>query len=273
MTREENILQVITGKELPDCPASYNTSECNNSKYHFPDFGDWPVAFSLLSCSLSVLGSIVTVLPYLLWKDVRTGTRRVITYLAIADFFTALGYIMASINYLVYESSDDKHGISCVRFGEVCEIQAYIASWSSYSSFWWTFFLALFFYWAVAKGGTKKLEKVFPLYHVLSWGSPILVMFPLLVTGSLGYTIFASGGWCFIKGDKQVGHSSYIDYHLSYKTIIKVFAGGKAFEIFTYIWIVAMYCSTRCRIKRKVRHLVCKSILLTICLISTEAYN
>ena len=258
------------GHQLPDCPGSY-LQTCNSSTSYdnFPDFGKGPLAVSLFSCSCSVLGSIITILPYLLWKDVRTGLRRVITYLAIADLFTASGYIMASINYVVYDKKTghmnlDRKGQPCVRFDEVCQIQAYISSWSSYSSFWWTLLLAFFFYWAIAKGGTKKVEKFFPLYHVLSWGSPILVMFPLLVTGSLGYSLFAAGGWCFIGGDSEVGKTSFVKYSLSSPNILKILAGGKAFEIFTYVWIIAMYFYIRCRVRRKVRKLVCKHFYLII---------
>ncbi|XP_019849009.1 PREDICTED: probable G-protein coupled receptor 157 isoform X2 [Amphimedon queenslandica] len=244
------------GHELPDCPGSYVQKCSNDSDFRLPDFGTGPLAVSLTSCSLSVVGSIITILPYLLWKDVRTGLRRVITYLAIADFFTASGYIMASINYIVYDIKTEhmqnhRKGEPCTRFDEVCQIQAYISSWSSYSSFWWTLLLALFFYFAIVKGGTKKVEKYFPLYHVLSWGSPILVMFPLLVTGSLGYSLFAAGGWCFIGGDSEVGKSSFVKYSLSPVSIIKILAGGKAFEIFTYVWIIAMYFYIRCRVRRK----------------------
>lgn len=260
------------GYELPDCPGSYVHKCSNDSQYRLPDFGKGPLAVSLVSCSLSVVGSIITILPYLLWKDVRTGLRRVITYLAIADFFTASGYIMASINYIVYNrktnhmKSSNSKGEPCTRFDEVCQIQAYISSWSSYSMFWWTLLLALFFYWAVVKGGTKKVEKYFPLYHVLSWGSPILVMFPLLATGSLGYSLFAAGGWCFIGGDSEVETttSSFAKYSLSFPNILKILAGGKAFEIFTYVWIIAMYFYIRCRVRRKVRKLVCKHFYLSI---------
>ena len=251
---EHSILSKIDQHLLADCPASYGTGSCSNPDFIRPSFGLLPVPFSIFSCSMSVVGSILTILPYLLWKDIRNQTlRKVITFLAIADFFTASGYIMASINYLTFINKrklDDVH--ACVTFDAVCQIQAYISSWSSYSAFWWTCILAFFFYNVIVKGDIRKINRFFPLYHILAWGSPIFVMFPLLVTGSLGYSLFAAGGWCFIKGEQKLGPTSYTDFSMNYETILKILIGGKALEIFTYIWVIVFYVLIRVNIKRKV---------------------
>lgn len=244
---------------VPDCPDSYGDSSCYGADYKKPIFGYLPVAVSLFSCSLSVLGSIITILPYILWEDVRkSGIRRTITYLAIADLFTASGYIMASINYLVYQRNKDSHPNACRNFDYVCQVQAYIASSASYCSFWWTSILALFFYWTVVKGDTKKGDKYFPLYHILSWGSPILVMLPLLATSSLGYSLFSAGGWCFIKGQSEIDYNTgvFSGYSLDYLTVIKTLAGGKAFEITTYIWVIVFYVLIQYNIRKKVSHVI-----------------
>eukprot|EP00731_Ephydatia_muelleri_P038695 Em0865g1a len=64
--------------------------------------GDSVVAIfsSLLSCN----GQRPHVYVYLRWPAVRSGSRAIITYLAIADFVTGFGYIMGSSNYLQYTS-------------------------------------------------------------------------------------------------------------------------------------------------------------------------
>lgn len=254
MTADLNQDEVDTADSLADCPASYGTDDsCMNPDYIKPSFGLLPVPFSLISCTMSVIGSFLIVLSYLLWKDIRTWSRKIITYLAIADFFTASGYIMASINFLVYESHKKYNPVgACQLFECACQIQAYISSWATYSAFWWTCILAMYFYATIVKGNSGKINQLFPLYHILAWGSPILAMFPLLLTGSLGYSLFAAGGWCFIKNDRQTGHTSFTDFSSSFITVIKILAGGKAMEIFTYVWVIVFYLLIQVDIKKKV---------------------
>ena len=245
-----------TGDEYADCPGNYGGEYCMNEDWVTPDFGNTPLVFSMITCSLSVIGSLLMILPYVLWKDLRTGVRAIVTFLAIADLFTALGYVMGSFNYITYENNrKDSEIKACQEFDTVCQIQAYISSWSSLSSFWWTAILAFYLYWTIAKGDTQKVNRYFPLYHILAWSSPLLVMFPLLATHSLGYSLFAASGWCFIRGDKTNGYSAYTDYYLSDKTILLIFAGGKAFEIATYFWVVILYGMIYCQIHKKVMNM------------------
>lgn len=233
-----------------DCPTGWTDAHnvsmfCKPGQHPFI-YGHGPAYASLISSSLSVVGSILTILPYIIWRDIRTGIRRIITFLALADLFTASGYIMGNVNYFMFQKSfRTENPNACSDFDTFCQIQSYISSWSSCSSFWWTSILALYLYWTVVKGEIKKGDRYFPLYHVLSWGSPILVMFPLLATGSLGYSIVAAGGWCFIRDGTDVTN-------LDYKTLLKILFGGKAFEIATYIWVIIVYGGIWCNIHRKV---------------------
>ena len=231
------------------CPNVNRT--CQNGTQSFY-YGKSPAIAAIVSCSLSILGSFITILPYILWKDTRTGIRRIITFLAVADFFTACSYIMGNINYYVFHSKRLEIGNNhaCIHFDEICQIQSYISSWASYSSFWWTSILALYLYWTVVKGDIKRGEKYFPLYHVLSWGSPILVMLPLLVTGSLGYSFVAAGGWCFIRGSQISDSQDYTNLNIT--EVLMILAGGKAFEIGTYVWVLLLYGGIHCNIRKKV---------------------
>ncbi len=43
--------------------------------------GRTPSYFSLVSCSLSVLGSLLIVFSYWRWKDIRTGSRSIVTFM------------------------------------------------------------------------------------------------------------------------------------------------------------------------------------------------
>ena len=246
------VLEEVTA----DCPWTYGEDGfCDDSDKIKPAFGMTPVYFSLCSCIASMIGSILMIIPFVMWKDVRSGLRTIVTYLAVADFFTAFGYTIASFNYIVYQNNKNNDYVdACNDFSIVCQIQAYISSWASLSSFWWTAILAFYLYSTITKGNANILNKYFPAFHVFVWGSPILVMLPLLITGSLGYSLFSAGGWCFISSERKLGDFQYEDYDLSFVTIIKILAGGKAVEIATYIWVFVLYGMMYCTLKRKVEH-------------------
>ena len=246
----------------PNCPTEYSQSltpnDCAQENYRKLIFDNVPVAFSLISCFASIGGSLLTILPYILWKDVRSGVREIITFLAVADFFTAFGYIMASFNYMHFKHYSSIDIVqACKDFDVVCQIQSYISSWASLSSFIWTSILAFYLYWTIAKGDIKSVNRFFPFYHILSWGLPICIMFPLLVTGSLGYSQVSAGGWCFIRDrrdqrDYKGYETTYDTFGIGYLTILLVLLGGKAVEILTYCWVITLYGMIQWRIRRSV---------------------
>ena len=242
---------------LADCPGLYGNNYCAHEDNVVPSFGMVPVYFSLCSCIASMIGSILMIIPYILWKDIRSGLRTIVTYLAIADFFTAFGYTIASFNYIRYEKEKmDDFPKACQTFSTICQIQAYISSWASLSSFWWTAILACYLYSIITKGNANALNKCFPFFHVLVWGSPILVMLPLLCTGSLGYSLFSAGGWCYVSSNKKLRGLQFTNYNINYDLsvtmIIKILAGGKALELITYMIVIVLYGVISYKIQQKV---------------------
>jgi hypothetical protein len=64
---------------------------------------------SIVSCSLSILGSFAIFGSYIILPEIRNSTRKLVTCLTIADFFTALGniyvvYSLACFLYLVIQT-------------------------------------------------------------------------------------------------------------------------------------------------------------------------
>lgn len=230
--------------DVADCPGRYTSWDCPE-KWRFPLFGMAPIGVAMTSSILSVLGATLTIIPYLLWKDVRTGVRRIITFLALSDLLTATSYLMGSINYLsyTYTKDDDKDGIQpCQRFYTVCEIQSFLSCWFSMSSFLWTAILALYLYRKIKCNDVSRMDRWFPIMHVISWGLPIILVFPLLATGYLGYSTFAAGGWCFVKADNyQNTHTTSNNFKMSLTTIVVILVGGKALEISIYVWVLVLF--------------------------------
>lgn len=164
------------------------------------------------------------------WKDIRSGSRAIITYLSIADFFTAFGYIFGSLNYYFnFEKT------SCSDFLIVCEIQSFITSTSSLSSFFWTCSLAIYLYVSLVHNKVALIQKFFPAFHVINWGLPLLITFPVLATGHLGLSYSAVSTWCFIEGIPNATKAE-----MGIETSL-VLVAGKLWEIMTYI-IVIVFC-------------------------------
>lgn len=175
------------------------------------------------------------------WKDIRTGSRAIITYLSIADFFTAFGYLVGSLNYAINYSNT--HARGCVIFTYFCQIQSFITTSSSLSSFLWTSSLAIYLYLALVHNKVVFVQKLFPFFHIINWAAPIVISFPLLVTGHLGYSYYAVSTWCYIGFVK--------DFPGEEKLLVWV--AGKFWEVVSYFVVMVLYFL----IKRHVSMQVC----------------
>ena len=89
----------------PFCPRTFNCS-AEPSFVSF-DIGRIPSYIAIASDSISCFGAILIVLVFLLFRELRTGAQKIITLLAVADFITAVGYIIGSINFLIHFNEND----------------------------------------------------------------------------------------------------------------------------------------------------------------------
>lgn len=219
--------------ERAQCPHNF---QCSDGLKSF-DIGIAPSYVSIASSALSCFGSILIVATYCLLKELRSGAQTVITLLAIADFFTAFGYIVGSINFLVnFTEYSDLNQKDCSGFTELCEIQSFITTWSTMSSYCWTCILAFYFFLILVFNKSSLALRLIPVYNVVAWITPLLIVFPLLVTSKLGYAPYVASNWCYIR-DMQY------DSSLSSKVevIIYILIAGKLWEVICYVFIVILY--------------------------------
>ena len=223
------------------CPKVDNIS-CNPSDGHpYNLFLGPPTSYvSIVSSTFSCFGAATIIITYVLFKELRTTTRSVITFLAIADFVTALGYVIGGINYLLYYKKSDQSR-ECVNFQAICAIQSYITTWSQLSSFLWNCFLAFFLYIMIVYGKHKMANGLITFFHFVAWLSPIAIALPLLITGYLGFSPYAASNWCFIK-DTGYKYGEKIQHVQLLITLL----AGKIPEILSYIFMIVFYSLTRC---------------------------
>ena len=234
-----NLLVTMLFDEDPVCPSSVNCTEIRSrlGEPHLVslEIGRWPSYVAIVSSSLSCLGSLLILITYFALKDIRTGAQKIITLLAVADFISAAGYIMGSINFLTHFNETSTG--SCKVFERVCLAQATITSWSSMVSFWWTVILAFYFCLIMVYRRLQLAGKLMPLYNIIAWGSPLLIVIPLFATGNLGYAPYAASNWCFVRVQ------NYTDSNFRHEglTIFIVFMAGKLWEILSYVIVTILY--------------------------------
>lgn len=237
-----------TVPESPDsqwsCPHKF---ECNESLESF-DIGPIPSYFTIISSLLSCLGSLLIVVAYCGLKDMRTGAQKIITLLAVADFISAAGYIVGSINFLVHFNKSNPK--VCREFQIVCEVQAAISSWSSLCSFSWSVILAFYFYMVIVFNRAALAAALLPVYNIIAWGGPLLIIVPLAALRKLGYAPYAASNWCFVK---DTDYSS--NFRHSGGTIAIILIAGKLWEILSYIVVTTLYILIKIQVA-KVRYFV-----------------
>lgn len=238
------------------CPGVVNCSTHSASGLVSFDLGRIPSYISITSSSLSCMGSVLILTAYFTLKDIHSGAQKIITLLAIADFFTAFGYIIGSVNFLTHfnHTAGTK---GCEVFTEICEVQSFITTWSTMSSYSWTCILAFYFFLILVFNKTNLGSKLIPLYNIVAWIGPLLIVFPLLLTRNLGYAPYVTSNWCFIK-DTDFNKHRLLQKP---KIIVFLFLGGKFWEIVSYLIVVVLYLWIKVFLS-KVRTSFCENVVV-----------
>lgn len=220
----------LTNTSQDICPHSID--DCQESHYVSYDIGTGPSYVAITSSAVSCIGSLLIILVYYLFKDLRSSAQKIITFLAVADLISALGYIGGSINFVVHFNDTNQH--QCRIFNYLCIAQASLTSWSSLASFSWTLTLAFYFYVVIVYSRQALVSKLMILYHILAWVVPLFIIVPMAATKTLGYAAYAASNWCFV-------HSSPTHPLSRPKMVGYVLLAGKFWEILTYIISIYIY--------------------------------
>ena len=221
---------VATTSPLPQCPISNN---CTHPDVSIEN-GPVPSYVAIVSSGFSCLGSILIVVTFFALKDMRSGAQKIITFLALADFVSAAGYIVGSVNFLTHYNKTELK--ECRVFEDICVAQATFTSWSSLVSFLWTAILAFYFYLIIVYRRVQVAARLMPLYHIVAWGLPLFIVVPLVATGRLGYAPYAASNWCFVK-NTNFTHGLKTDP----TEIIIILFNGKLWEILAYVVVTVLF--------------------------------
>ena len=137
-----------------------------------------------VTCILSMAGALLIILSYILIKEIRTTTRKILLHLSIMDFTVAAGNsIGVFINFDQYFINSTN--ISAQVLG-ACEAQEFFSEYGTISSILWTNSMAVYIYLHVMQ--LPKVTWSMYVFYVLNYGLPLIVSLWFLSTGKFGYS-------------------------------------------------------------------------------------
>lgn len=142
---------------------------------------------------LSIIGCLIIIGSFILYKDIRTPSRHIIVYLSISDLIVALA------NF--YISWADPSSIVDNKI--TCKIQGFIATTGMLWSFMWTMALAIFLNILIVQKRPQLADSLLhPYFHVVCWLIPLCINVVALCLEKIGNPHdFVSSGWCWIGVD------------------------------------------------------------------------
>ena len=145
--------------------------------------------------------------------------------------------MIGSSNFIV--AFDSKDNTRCAIFTSICEIQSFITTWSTMSSYCWTCILAFYFFLVLVYQKGKLAARLIPLYNIIAWLGPLCIAVPMLVFGKLGYAPYVTSNWCYIKDDNgdPLTKKPFV--------ILYILLGGNFWQVISYIVVLVLYIRIR----------------------------
>lgn len=219
------------------------------------------------ACALSMAGSLLIILAYILFADLRTTSRLLLVFLSLTDFGTALSNSIGMTRH--YRTTTTG-----------CEVQAAFAIFCSLSSYFWTAAIAVYLYLTIVREHQVLAKNLVKLFHIVAWGIPLGTVAVAGGLGVLGYdattykqervtnssvknkmSVAVTGGWCYIRNPSQSdqfesGLTSQDDrvpewYNNTWYQFWVMMAGG-AWEIAIFIFCVVIYVLIKMHLYREV---------------------
>lgn len=185
-----------------------------------------------VSASLSILGTSLIIITFIAWKDLRSTSRKILVFISIGDFFIAGGNLWG-----VWLARNDHTTIPC-------KAQSFVTTCASLWSFFWTTFLSIFMYTAVARRQAEKADKMLRYFHIFGWGIPLIITGIAFGENKLGNDYdFYSAGWCWISGNLTTREKQ-----------IWMLLTGKAWEMAAYVLISTFFWGLKYHIRKEVYH-------------------
>ncbi|KAM9408283.1 G-protein coupled receptor 157-like [Pholidichthys leucotaenia] len=170
----------------------------------------------LFSCALSFLGSSLIILTFIVWSDLRTTPRKLLVYLSVSDWLSAVSYAFGVCKVFHTNSVE-------------CVVQGAISTFANTSSFFWTVAIAVYLYVFIVRSSQRLADGLVLLFHLVSWGVPLAITIAAVCLNKIGYDASeVSVGWCWVRIDAP-------------DRVLWMLLTGKIWEFLAYLTLPVLY--------------------------------
>ena len=170
-----------------------------------------------LTSALSIVGSLLIVLSYICFKDLRTKAREILMHISFMDMGVGLSNLVGiGVNFtkyyegpcnftnlsqqnepFMYSSANRLCHVSSVSLiGILCTAQGSLAHFFTIGSILWTICLSMYLYILISQKGTREAKIFVRFAYFFCYLIPIGITVWLNLTHRVGYSPFESTGWC-----------------------------------------------------------------------------
>ena len=219
-----------------------------------------------VSCCLSIVGSLLIILSYILFKKRRTKAREILLHISLMDLGVALAnliglsvYFDQYYIYYLYTNNSNTSKVPSYVDG-LCKTQAFFAIYCTHASVLWTIALAGFLYFLIVYQKSRIATYFLWSSYVFCYAVPFLVTMWLVLTKKLGYSPFDSSGWCSL-----IVTIAFDSEGQSYRQInlVTMIIGYDLWIYLAFVTIPIFYLSIRCHLANMVSVVHIASILVT----------
>lgn len=147
---------------------------------------------TLVSASLSLLGSSFIILSFVCFPRLRTFSFKLIAFLSICDFFASMSYVIGMVGHV--QSGTPCH--SNPSFA--CFFSAHLSQFFNVATFLWIAVIGFNIYQVMVKGkgnSSRTVEQFEAKYHAFVWTISLVLMLIPSLSGAFEDT----GLWCWIS--------------------------------------------------------------------------
>jgi len=185
---------------------------------------------TIFSCGLSMIGSLLIIISYYHWPDIRSTLRQLLLYLSITDFIIAVGNMVGI--FLEHKERTDSL---------LCKSQSFLTTGASLSSFLWTMSIATYLYLMITNKHHIAV-KLITAFHIIAWGVPLGIVSLSMGFDVLGYDEKTTVGWCWIVRSEYI---YWPPWPQESKAFFWELFAGKGVELLCYIFITIVYILSR----------------------------
>jgi len=160
---------------------------------------DWIKLAGLVTCVLSMLGSLCIILTYFFVREMRTTIRSLLAHVSVMNLISNTANVIGLMIY--YESASVQEPSN-----GVCKIQAFFTLFGTIGSVLWTLGLAVYLYYRIVSHDINVTKWVVRILYVMCYTLPLYASMWLLLDKWLGYSPKSPThkGWCTIIEEADI---------------------------------------------------------------------